>query len=126
MILVIAEQREGKLNRASWEAVAAAQQAGGPIKIAVPGSGVDALASELASAEAEEVLAVEAEALGDYTADGYVMALAALVEQEKPERVFFAAPDSAHASQATGLQWEGPLEKFTDSLDKVDREGRAR
>jgi electron transfer flavoprotein alpha subunit len=90
MILVIAEQREGKLNRASWEAVAAAQQAGGPVKIAVPGSGVDALASELASAEAEEVLAVEAEALGDYTADGYVMALAALVEQEKPERVFFA------------------------------------
>jgi electron transfer flavoprotein alpha subunit len=90
MILVIAEQREGKLNRASWEAVAAAQQAGGPVKIAVPGKGVDALASELAAAEAEEVLAVEAEALGDYTSDGYVMALAALIEQEKPERVFFA------------------------------------
>jgi electron transfer flavoprotein alpha subunit len=90
MILVIAEQREGKLNRASWEAVAAAQQAGGPVKIAVPGAGVDALASELAAAEVEEVLAVEAEALGDYTSDGYVMALAALIEQEKPERVFFA------------------------------------
>jgi electron transfer flavoprotein alpha subunit len=90
MILVIAEQREGKLNRASWEAVAAAQQAGGPVKIAVPGKAVDALASELAAAEAEEVLAVEAEALGDYTSDGYVMALAALIEQEKPERVFFA------------------------------------
>jgi electron transfer flavoprotein alpha subunit len=90
MILVIAEQREGKLNRASWEAVAAAQQAGGPVKIAVPGAGVDALASELAAAEAEEVLAVDAEALGEYTADGHVMALAALIEQEKPERVFFA------------------------------------
>ena len=90
MILVIAEQRDGKLNRASWEAIAAAQQAGGPIKIAVPGTGVDALANELAAAEAEEVLALEAEALGEYTADGYVMALAALIEQEKPERVFFA------------------------------------
>ena len=90
MILVIAEQREGKLNRASWEAIAAAQQAGGPVKIAVPGAGVDALASELAAAEAEEVLAVDAEALGEYTADGHVMALAALIEQEKPERVFFA------------------------------------
>ena len=90
MILVIAEQREGTLNRASWEAIAAAQQAGGPVKIAVPGSGVDTLANELAAAEAEEVLAVEAEALGEYTADGYVMALAALIEQEKPERVFFA------------------------------------
>jgi electron transfer flavoprotein alpha subunit len=90
MILVIAEQREGKLNRASWEAIAAAQQAGGPIKIAVPGTGVEPLAGELAAAEAEEVLAVEAEALGEYTADGYVLALAALIEQEKPERVFFA------------------------------------
>ena len=90
MILVIAEQREGKLNRASWEAIAAAQQAGGPVRIAVPGTGVDSLASELAAAEAEEVLAVEAEALGEYTSDGYVMALAALIEQEKPERVFFA------------------------------------
>jgi len=90
MILVIAEQREGKLNRASWEAIAAAQQAGGPVKIAVPGTGVDALANELAAAEAEEVLAVAAEALGEYTSDGYVMALAALIEQEKPERVFFA------------------------------------
>ncbi len=29
MILVIAEQRDGKLNRASWEAVAAAQQLAG-------------------------------------------------------------------------------------------------
>ena len=37
MILVIAEQREGKLNRASWEALAAAQQLAGslPIKVAV-------------------------------------------------------------------------------------------
>ena len=38
MILVIAEQREGTLNRASWEAIAAAQAAGGPVKVAVAGS----------------------------------------------------------------------------------------
>ena len=29
MILVIAEQRDGKLNRASWETIVAAQQMGG-------------------------------------------------------------------------------------------------
>ena len=46
MILVIAEQREGKLNRASWETIAAAQQAGGPVKVAVVGSGIDATASD--------------------------------------------------------------------------------
>ncbi len=44
MILVVAEQRGGKLNRATWETVAAAQQlAGGqPIAIAVPGSSAHA------------------------------------------------------------------------------------
>ena len=29
MILVVAEQKDGKLNRASWEAIAAAQQLAG-------------------------------------------------------------------------------------------------
>ena len=48
MILVIAEQKDGKLNRASWETIAAAQQlAGGsmPIKVAVAGQGVAAVAT---------------------------------------------------------------------------------
>jgi electron transfer flavoprotein alpha subunit len=90
MILVIAEQREGKLNRASWEAIAAAQAAGGPVKIAIPGSGVESVATELAAADAAEVIVVDAPPLGDYTADGYVAALSALVEQEQPSQVFFA------------------------------------
>jgi electron transfer flavoprotein alpha subunit len=88
MILVIAEQREGKLNRASWETIAAAQQAGGPVKIALAGGGIDAAASELAAADVAEVIAVEAAALADYTADGHVIALAALIEAEKPDLVF--------------------------------------
>ena len=44
MILVVAEQKDGRLNRASWEAIAAAQQlAGGqsPITIAVLGAAVE-------------------------------------------------------------------------------------
>ena len=90
MILVIAEQREGKLNRASWEAIAAAQAAGEPIKIALTGSGVDGVATELAAAEAGEIIVVDAPALAGYTADGYVAALAALIEQEQPAAVYFA------------------------------------
>ncbi len=89
MILVVAEQREGKLNRASWEAIAAAQQLGDELKIAIVGSGVDALAADLAGAEAAEVIAVNADALGEYTADGYVMGLSALIEAEAPSHVFF-------------------------------------
>src|SRR5690606_18820676 len=89
MILVIAEQRDGKLNRASWEAIAAAQAAGGPVTVAVPGAGIDAVAAELAAADASEVIAVDVPALADYTADGYVTAFAALIGQLNPQRVFF-------------------------------------
>jgi len=90
MILVIAEQREGKLNRASWEAITAAQQAGGPVKVALLGSGGEPLAAELATAEAAEVIVLDAAALGEFTADGHVAALALLIEQEQPGHVFFA------------------------------------
>jgi electron transfer flavoprotein alpha subunit len=88
MVLVIAEQRDGKLNRASWETVAAAQSAGGPVTIAVLGSGIDPVAAEMSGAEAAEVLALDHAALGEYTADGYVQALSAVIAQEAPERVF--------------------------------------
>ena len=87
-VLVIAEQRDGKLNRATWETIAAAQQAGGPLRVAVVGAAVDAVAGELAAAECERVIAVEHQALGEYTADGLVLALSALIEQEQPALVF--------------------------------------
>jgi electron transfer flavoprotein alpha subunit len=87
-ILVVAEQRDGKLNRATWETIAAAQQAGGPVRIAVVGAGVDGAAAEVAAAECEGVTVVDDPALGEYTADGYVQALSALIEQEKPALVF--------------------------------------
>ena len=87
--LVIAEQREGKLNRASWEALAGAQQAGGRVAVVVLGSGVDGVASELAAADTAEVVLVDDPALAHYTADGYVHALQQLVAAEQPSHVFF-------------------------------------
>jgi len=91
MILVIAEQREGKLNRASWEAIAAAQQLGGlPIKVAVLGRTTGTVANDLAGASVAEVLVVEHPALEPYTPDGFVMALQALIAQQKPQVVALA------------------------------------
>jgi electron transfer flavoprotein alpha subunit len=121
MILVVAEHGNGALNRATWEAVAAAQQAGGPVKIAVVGAGVDGIAAEIAAAEAEEVILVDAPALEQYTADGYVQALAALIGQEQPAQVFlphtyqtrdFAPALAARLGRAivtdvTGIRTEG-------------------
>ena len=85
---VVAEHRGGKVNRATWEAVAAAQSAGASIVVVLPGSGVEGLAAELAAAQADRVIALEDPALETYTADGYVMALAPLIEREAPALVF--------------------------------------
>jgi electron transfer flavoprotein alpha subunit len=90
MILVIAEQREGKLNRASWEPIIGAQQAGDPIKVAILGQGVGAAAAELATAAVSEVLTVEDPALASYTADGYVHALVSVIAAEQPSLVYLS------------------------------------
>ncbi len=88
MILVIAEQRDGVLNRASWEAVVAAQQTGQPVQVAVAGVSLAAVASELAAADVEAVLTVEHPALESYTADGFVTAFADVVTGTQPDLVF--------------------------------------
>jgi len=89
MILVIAEQQHGKLNRASWEAIAAAQQMGSEVAVVVAGSEADAgaAAKELAAADVKEVVALAHDALGAYTADGFVQAFAAFVGAESPAHV---------------------------------------
>jgi electron transfer flavoprotein alpha subunit len=91
VILVIAEQKDGKLNRASWEAIAAAQQLSGgsmPLKVAVAGQSVATVAGELAHAAVAGVLAVDHEALAHYTPDAFVIALQQVISQESPALVF--------------------------------------
>jgi len=92
MILVVAEQRDGTLNRASWEAIAAAQQmAGGmPITVLALGASVGEVARELSQADVAQVLTGEHAALGQYTPDAFTMALKGVIEQAKPTVVLMA------------------------------------
>src|SRR5436309_13680206 len=89
MILVIAEQRDGKLNRATWETIAAAQQlAGGmPITIAVLGAATGNVAQEVASAAVAGILVAEHAALDPYTPDAYAAAAGALIDHVHPTYV---------------------------------------
>jgi electron transfer flavoprotein alpha subunit len=89
MVLVVAEHRQGTLNRASWEAIAAAQQAPRPVRVLVVGSNLEATARALAAAAVEEVLVAEHEALAEYTADGHVAALASIIGSASPAMVVF-------------------------------------
>jgi len=91
MILVIAEQRDGKLNRATWETIVGAQQlakvSGAPITVLVPGAHAAGVAAELAAAQVAEILTVEHAALEPYTPDGFTAALQAVIGQVSPAHV---------------------------------------
>ena len=109
MILVVVEHRDGVLNRASWEAIAAAQQVAGTesLTIALLGSAETAIA-EIAAAGVGDVIVVGDPALEIYTADGYLAALAHVIAAVKPSVTMLAhtyqARDFAPALAAR-LNW---------------------
>jgi electron transfer flavoprotein alpha subunit len=92
VILVIAEQRSGKLNRATWEAIAGAQQLAAAqnneaVSVLVAGSSASGVASELAAAAVQEVVTIDNPALEPYTPDGYTAALQQAIAQLSPSTV---------------------------------------
>jgi electron transfer flavoprotein alpha subunit len=85
VIVVIAEQRDGKLNRTTWETIVAAQQLSGatgtPITVLVPGTQTAAVAQELTAAQVQEVVTLDHAALEPYTPDGFTAALEQAIGQ---------------------------------------------
>ena len=79
IILVVVEQREGKLNRVSWETITAGQaiaaQTGWALEAAVVGSGVGAIAGEVAAKKVAKVYDIESAKLEPYTPDAFAHAL---------------------------------------------------
>jgi electron transfer flavoprotein alpha subunit len=134
LILVVAEQREGKLNRVSFETVAAAQaiakQTGWSVEVVLPGHGAGAPAQELATKAAGKVYALEAEALEPYTSDAWVHALKAFLAEKQPKLVLFPhtyqvrdfaprlalALDRTLISDATGYKYESGRLLFTRQM----------
>jgi electron transfer flavoprotein alpha subunit len=90
-ILVIVEQREGKLNRVSWETLTAGQaiaaETGWPLEAAVVGGSVAALAAEVAGKKVVKVYAIENPKLETYTPDGFAAALKQFISDKQPRLV---------------------------------------
>ncbi|HWY56562.1 MAG TPA: electron transfer flavoprotein subunit alpha/FixB family protein [Terriglobales bacterium] len=90
-ILVVVEQREGKLNRVSWETLTAGQalaaETGWTLEAAVVGSGVSNFANEVAAKKVAKVYAVESPKLEPYTPDAFSAALRQFIESKKPKLV---------------------------------------
>ena len=92
-VLVILEQRGGKWNRLSFEALAAGRRIGEirnlPINVAVLGSGIEPLAQEAAGYGVAKVFALDHPLLDQYTPEGYTLALQQLITAQAPEVVIF-------------------------------------
>ncbi len=130
-ILVVVEQREGKLNRASWETLTGAQalaaETGWALEAAVVGSGVGDVASEVAAKKVAKVYDIESPKLEPYTPDGFVAGLKGFIEKLQPKLVLMPhtyqvrdfAPKLATAlgraliSDAIGYKYEGGKLLFT-------------
>jgi electron transfer flavoprotein alpha subunit len=130
MILVIAEQREGKLNRATWETIVAAQQLAAALSsdvtVLVPGTSVGTVAAELAAAQIKDVVSVEHPALEPYTPDGFTAALQDAIALLAPSHVLLphtyqtrdfapklaARMDRALLTDVTGIKTAGSEPAF--------------
>lgn len=92
-VLVVLEQREGKWNRMSFEALAAAQKLAEalkvPVKAAVLSADTKQLAEEAANYGVAQVFALDHPLLGNYTPDGYTVALEQLIRAKQPKAVVF-------------------------------------
>jgi electron transfer flavoprotein alpha subunit len=90
-VLVVVEQREGRLNRVSWETITAGQAisaaTGWTLEAAVVGSGVASIAAEVAAKKVAKVYAIESSKLEPYTPDAFADALQQFLAANQPKLV---------------------------------------
>jgi electron transfer flavoprotein alpha subunit len=90
-VLLVLEESNGKIKRASWEALAAALRLGPAesITAVVIGAQTQELAAEAATKRVGKVVRVEHPLLAQYTADGFCITLHQLIQNESPTQVVF-------------------------------------
>ena len=92
-VWVVLEERNGKIGRISWEAVAAGQklsaQLGLPVHAVLPGGKTEALATEAAAKGVVKVVRMEHALVGAYTADAFTIAFEQFIAAEKPDYLIF-------------------------------------
>ena len=133
-ILVIVEQREGKLNRVSWETIAAGQaissETGWTLEAAVVGSGVSAIANEVAQKKVSKVYDVESAKLEPYTPDAFAYALKSFMEKHPAKLILMphtyqvrdfvpklaTAMETTAITDAVGYKYEGGKLVFTRQM----------
>jgi electron transfer flavoprotein alpha subunit len=133
-ILVVVEQREGKLNRTSWETLVAGQliaaETGWVLEAAVVGSGVASIANEIAAKKVAKVYDLESPALNPYTPDAFSAGLKQFLSSNQPKLVLMphtyqvrdfipklaTAMDRPVISDCVGYRKDGDKSLFTRQM----------
>ncbi len=119
--LVVAEQKDGKLSRLSYELITVAKKAGGEIMTAVLAESADSLAEELKSHGGGKVLAVSDPKLKYFNDQVYASVITELIKKYEPNFIIGAASfygkalfgrlaalnDGPMASDINGIKAEG-------------------
>jgi electron transfer flavoprotein alpha subunit len=94
-VLVLAEQSEGRFRKMAFEALSEgkrlADALGEPLTGVVLGSGVEAMAGELANYGPDRILVGDDPALADYTTDAYTNVLFDMVKDHNPKILLLSA-----------------------------------
>ena len=90
-VLVVLEQKENRISRISWEALAAGQRLaalnGAAVTAVLLGQDASAPAAELAAHPVTKVFRLEHALLAQYTPDAFTLGLQQLIEKEAPAQV---------------------------------------
>lgn len=89
-ILVFIEERNSKIRKASFEALAQANKLanGEPVSCALVGANVSELAKEVGHYKPQKVYTVQSDELSSYSTEGYTQALFDIVKKVDPKYVF--------------------------------------
>ena len=94
-VFVIAEQRDGKIMKVSYELIGKAREIandlGQDVIAVLMGSGIEAVAGDLAKAGADKVIVVDDPMLAEYVTEPYAKAATAVIKANDPEIVLFGA-----------------------------------
>lgn len=94
-VYVFAEQRDGAIQKVAYELIGKAKELaadlGQEVVAVVMGDGITSAAAELFKYGADQVIAVDAPVLGEYTTEPYAKAMNAVIQAKDPEIVLYGA-----------------------------------
>ena len=92
-VWVVLEERNGRIARMSWEALAAGHTLGAqlslPVNAILPGAQTDSMAAEIATKAVAKVVRIEHALLAGYTSDAFTLALEQFIRTEQPDYLVF-------------------------------------